>query len=57
MQDEVLAALEFDRIRDIVQSLALTPLGASELARLTPEVDPKRVRVALDTTTECRPAV
>ena len=53
MQDRLHAALEFDRIRDVVQGLALTPLGASALASLKPEIDPKRVRVAIDTTGEC----
>ncbi len=53
MQDGVQRALEFDRIREVVQSFALTPLGLAALATLEPSTDPKRVRVALDTTGEC----
>lgn len=52
MEDGVQRALEFDRIREAVQSFALTPLGAEALATLQPQTDLNRVRVALDTTTE-----
>ena len=53
MQDGVQRALEFGRIREVVQSFALTPLGLAALATLEPSTDPKRVRIALDTTGEC----
>ncbi len=53
MQDGVQAALEFDRIREVVQSFALTPLGSTALAALQPNTDPNRVRVQLDITGEC----
>src|SRR4051812_20860549 len=44
--------LEFDRIVDAVTALAVTPLGASELASLEPSTDPKVVVAAQAGTTE-----
>jgi DNA mismatch repair protein MutS2 len=44
------ASLEFDRIVDAVTALAITPLGAAQLAELTPSTDPKIV-VALQAST------
>ena len=53
MLARTLQALEFDRIVEVVQGLALTPLGANELRQLRPLTDPTRVSTALSTTTEC----
>src|SRR5207244_2584652 len=39
MQPGVLRALEFDRIVEVVQSFALTPMGEARLARLAPAVE------------------
>ena len=52
MNPGALRALEFDRIVAAVRSLALTPIGASSLAALRPETDPRRVQDALQATTE-----
>jgi DNA mismatch repair protein MutS2 len=48
----VLQALEFDRIVEVVQSFAVTPLGAARLAELQPQTDPHRVALLLASTTE-----
>lgn len=48
-----LRTLEFDRIVEVVVSLALTPLGAAELAALTPSPDCEEVAHLLEATTEC----
>ena len=53
MQARTLRALEFDRIIEVVQGLALTPLGAVELRQLRPLTDPRSAKMALSTTTEC----
>ena len=53
MLARTLQALEFDRIVEVVQGLALTPLGANELRQLRPLTDPTRASTALSTTTEC----
>ena len=45
-------SLEFDRIIDAVTALALTPLGAESLARLSPSSDPAAVVEAQQATTE-----
>jgi DNA mismatch repair protein MutS2 len=47
-----LRTLEFDRIVEVVSGLALTPLGSSALAELTPATDPKAVAASLNATTE-----
>jgi DNA mismatch repair protein MutS2 len=47
-----LRTLEFDRIVEVVTGLALTPLGASVLADLTPHTDPKDVAASINATTE-----
>ena len=52
MQSGALRALEFDRIVEAVASLALTPLGAERLARLSPSVDAQTVADLLAATTE-----
>ncbi len=52
MHGSALRALEFDRIVDVVQRLALTPVGAARLARLTPSTDAQAVRTALAATSE-----
>jgi DNA mismatch repair protein MutS2 len=44
--------LEFDRIVEVVAGLALTPLGAEQLAHLMPHTDPKLVAAAIDATSE-----
>ena len=53
MQARTLQALEFDQIVEVVQGLALTPLGALELRQLRPLTDPRGAKTALSTTTEC----
>jgi DNA mismatch repair protein MutS2 len=45
-------ALEFDRIVDVVVGLALTPIGADELARLEPATEPRAVAEAINATSE-----
>jgi DNA mismatch repair protein MutS2 len=52
MQSGALRALEFDRIVDAVKGLALTPMGADRLARLTPSIDAHRVAQLLAQTSE-----
>jgi DNA mismatch repair protein MutS2 len=52
MQPGVLRALEFDRIVDAVQELALTPMGADRLARLAPSTDAGKVAHLLAQTSE-----
>ena len=44
--------LEFDRVVDAVTALAITPLGAAELAELVPSTDPKVVVAAQEATSE-----
>ena len=51
--EAVLRTLEFDRIRELVQDLALTPLGAAALASLRPRTAKADVQAALDATGEC----
>ena len=53
MQVGALRSLEFEQIVDVVVHFALTPLGATELAKLHPSTDPRAVRTALATTSEC----
>lgn len=53
MEARTLQALEFDQIVEVVQGLALTPLGAAELRQLRPLTDPSSAQTALSTTTEC----
>jgi DNA mismatch repair protein MutS2 len=50
MQPAVLRALEFDRIRDVLASRALTPLGRERAGRLEPAVDAPEVQHRLDLT-------
>ena len=45
-------ALEFDRVVDALCSFAITPFGASFLAKLRPDVDVRRVEEMLASTTE-----
>ena len=52
MQAAVLRALEFDRIRDVLVSRALTALGRARLEGLEPSGDPGEVRTRLALTTE-----
>jgi DNA mismatch repair protein MutS2 len=47
-----LRTLEFDRIVEVVTGLALTPLGATAVAELTPQTEPRAVAAALNATTE-----
>jgi DNA mismatch repair protein MutS2 len=47
-----LRTLEFDRIVNVVASLALTPLGGAALERVEPLTDPRAVADALNATTE-----
>ena len=47
-----LRALEFDRIVEVVRSLALTPLGEARLARLAPLPDAGVAEAALAVTSE-----
>lgn len=44
--------LEFDRVVEAVTALAITPLGVTELAELTPSTDPKIVVAAQEATSE-----
>ena len=44
--------LEFERIVDAVTALAITPLGAAELAELQPSTDPKIVVASQAATSE-----
>ena len=53
MNEGTLRSLEFDRIVEVVQSFALTPLGAAELGKLQPLTEPLKVREALNQTSEC----
>ena len=53
MHEGALRALEFDRIVEVVKSFALTPLGASQLAKLRPQTDMRSAQTALAATTEC----
>jgi len=52
MQPGALRTLEFDRIVDAVQALALTPMGADRLARLAPSTDAGKVAYLLAQTSE-----
>jgi DNA mismatch repair protein MutS2 len=52
MHTGVLRALEFDRIIEVAQSFAVTPLGVSRLALLHPSTDAQRVTQSLSLTTE-----
>src|SRR5262245_12567609 len=47
-----LRTLEFDRIVEVVQGLALTTLGAARVSELVPDTDPKAVASAINATTE-----
>ncbi len=53
MHEGSLRSLEFDRIVEVVQSFALTPLGAARLAGLRPCTDIRSAQAALAATTEC----
>ena len=53
MNEGALRSLEFDRIVEIVQSFALTPLGAAQLATLRPHPDIRGAQASLAETTEC----
>jgi DNA mismatch repair protein MutS2 len=52
MNAGTLRALEWDSIVETVTGLALTPLGAAQLAELAPQTDPHRVTQLLNTTAE-----
>jgi DNA mismatch repair protein MutS2 len=52
MQPAVFRALEFDRIRELLASRALTPLGRTRLLALEPAVEPQEVEAALALTLE-----
>lgn len=52
MQPGALRALEFERIVDLVQAFALTPMGADRLAGMSPSVDRATVERRLTDTTE-----
>jgi DNA mismatch repair protein MutS2 len=52
MHSGTLRALEFDRVREALASFALTPLGASRLAKLVPSTVLPEVEFALAETTE-----
>ena len=52
MNEGTLRSLEFDRIVEAVRSLALTPLGATDLSQLRPLTEPRSVRAALAATSE-----
>jgi len=52
MNEGTLRSLEFDRIVEAVRSLALTPLGATDLSQLRPLAEPRSVRAALAATSE-----
>ncbi len=50
--ERALRVLEFTKIRDKLQSMAVTHMGAEECARLTPETDVAQVKRALEETEE-----
>jgi DNA mismatch repair protein MutS2 len=52
MQAAVFRALEFDRIREVLATRALTPLGRARLLDLAPCTEAEDVRAALDLTLE-----
>jgi len=52
MHTGALRALEFNRIVEVVQSFAVTPLGTARLADLEPQTDPPRIAHLLGATTE-----
>ncbi len=52
MHTAALATLEFDRIVEMVASLAITPLGREQLEQLTPSGEPRAVQQAQALTTE-----
>jgi DNA mismatch repair protein MutS2 len=52
MQPGALRALEFERVVEAVAGLAITPMGAERLQRLTPSVDGHRVAQLLAATSE-----
>ena len=52
MHEGTLQALEFDRVVAAVRSLAITPLGATALARLAPATDVGKVAATLSATSE-----
>jgi DNA mismatch repair protein MutS2 len=52
MQPGALRALEFDRVVEAVRGVALTPMGAERLARLTPSTDASKVAQWLAATSE-----
>ncbi len=52
MQSSVLRALEWERIVEVVEGFAQTPLGASRLAALEPQTDAARVSQLLAATSE-----
>src|SRR5205809_493941 len=52
MHPGALRALEFERIVEAVQSLAVTPMGAERLSHLAPATEPDAVRSLLSLTTE-----
>ena len=52
MYTGALRALEFDRIVEVVQSFAVTPLGVTKLGDLSPATEPQRVAYLLGAVTE-----
>ena len=52
MNEGTIRSLEFDRVVEAVRGFALTPLGATELAKLSPLTEPRSVRAALTATSE-----
>jgi DNA mismatch repair protein MutS2 len=52
MNEGTIRSLEFDRVVEAVQGFALTPLGATALAKLSPLTEPRSVRAALAATSE-----
>jgi len=52
MHAAVLQALDFPRIVDVVRGCAATPLGATRLAQLRPQSDPRKVAQLLAATSE-----
>ncbi len=52
MNTGALRALEWDQIVEVISGLALTPLGAAQLAELEPQSDSHRVSQLLTATTE-----
>ena len=52
MQPGTLRALEFDRVVSVVESLAVTPTGASRLAALHPSIDAMDIAALQRATTE-----